>query len=86
MIWSNILGASFTAALIFFMCPWCADVMDVLDKHLIPNASKGEPKVFYYKMKGDYHRYLAEFCAGDKRGEAAEKSLEAYKSASGMSY
>ena len=54
-------------------------------RHLIPTAQAGEPKVFYYKMKGDYYRYLAEFASGEKRTEAAEKSLEAYKSASGVS-
>jgi len=60
----------------------CEDILDVLDKHLIPSAASGESKVFYYKMKGDYHRYLAEFAIGDKRKESAEKSLEAYKGAS----
>lgn len=28
----------------------CADILGVLDKHLIPCASTGESKVFYYKM------------------------------------
>ncbi|CAO1615250.1 unnamed protein product [Jaminaea pallidilutea] len=60
----------------------CEDILDVLDKHLIPSAASGESKVFYYKMKGDYHRYLAEFATGDKRKDSADKSLEAYKSAS----
>jgi len=60
----------------------CLDILDVLDKHLIPTASNGESKVFYYKMKGDYHRYLAEFASGNDRKEAAENSLVAYKAAS----
>uniref|UniRef100_W5MJR8 14-3-3 protein epsilon n=2 Tax=Lepisosteus oculatus TaxID=7918 RepID=W5MJR8_LEPOC len=60
----------------------CNDILDVLDKHLIPAANTGESKVFYYKMKGDYHRYLAEFATGNDRKEAAENSLVAYKAAS----
>ncbi|KAG1663974.1 14-3-3 protein epsilon [Nymphon striatum] len=60
----------------------CQDILDVLDKHLIPSANTGEPKVFYYKMKGDYHRYLAEFATGNDRKEASENSLVAYKAAS----
>lgn len=60
----------------------CNDMLDVLDKHLIPAANSGESKVFYYKMKGDYHRYLAEFATGNDRKEAAENSLMAYKTAS----
>jgi 14-3-3 protein epsilon len=60
----------------------CGDILDVLDKHLIPAATTGESKVFYYKMKGDYYRYLAEFATGDPRKEAAENSLTAYKAAS----
>lgn len=60
----------------------CQDVLNVLDKHLIPAAQSNEAKVFYYKMKGDYYRYLAEFKAGDLRKDAADKSLGAYQSAS----
>ena len=39
------------------------------------------PQVFYLKMKGDYHRYLAEFKTGNDRKEAAENTLNAYKAA-----
>lgn len=60
----------------------CGDILEVLDKHLIPASSSGESKVFYYKMKGDYHRYLAEFATANDRKEAAENSLVAYKAAS----
>ncbi|GKT55176.1 tyrosine 3-monooxygenase tryptophan 5-monooxygenase activation protein [Colletotrichum tofieldiae] len=59
----------------------CDDILDVLDAHLIPSAKSGESKVFYHKMKGDYHRYLAEFAVGDRRKDSADKSLEAYKAA-----
>ncbi|CAO2602100.1 14-3-3 protein epsilon [Lemmus lemmus] len=38
-------------------------------------ANTGESKVFYYKMKGDYCRYLAEFATGNDKKEAAENSL-----------
>ncbi|XP_076024121.1 14-3-3 protein epsilon-like [Genypterus blacodes] len=60
----------------------CQDILDVLDNHLIPNDTSGESKVFYYKMKGDYLRYQAEFATGNDRKEAAENSLVAYKAAS----
>jgi len=60
----------------------CHDVLNVIDKHLIPFATTGESKVFYYKMKGDYQRYMAEFATGNDRKEAAENSLVAYKAAS----
>ncbi|KAL9233995.1 hypothetical protein vseg_008921 [Gypsophila vaccaria] len=59
----------------------CADVMTVIDDHLLPFSSSSESTVFYYKMKGDYYRYLAEFKSGDERKEAADQSLKAYESA-----
>lgn len=57
----------------------CNDVLEILDKNLIPAAQTDESKVFYYKMKGDYYRYLAEFAVNDERKSAAEMSLQAYK-------
>lgn len=59
----------------------CKSILELLDTHLIPNSSTDESKVFYLKMKGDYHRYLAEFKTGDDRKEAAEHTLVAYKAA-----
>lgn len=59
----------------------CLSILDLLDNHLIPSASTGESKVFYLKMKGDYHRYLAEFKTENARKESAEHTLLAYKAA-----
>ncbi|MQM17846.1 hypothetical protein Taro_050829 [Colocasia esculenta] len=59
----------------------CNDIMTVIDEHLIPSSSAGESSVFYYKMKGDYYRYLAEFKTGNERKEAADQSLKAYEAA-----
>ncbi|XP_039043105.1 14-3-3 protein 7-like [Hibiscus syriacus] len=59
----------------------CNDILSIIDKHLIPSSSTGESTVFYYKMKGDYFRYLAEFKSGDDRKEAADQSLKAYEAA-----
>ncbi|KAL9668233.1 hypothetical protein QQ045_002610 [Rhodiola kirilowii] len=60
----------------------CAGIMVVIDEHLIPSCSAGESTVFYYKMKGDYYRYIAEFKSGSEKKEAADQSLKAYETAS----
>ncbi|XP_022131320.1 14-3-3-like protein [Momordica charantia] len=59
----------------------CDGILKLLDSRLISSAASGDSKVFYLKMKGDYHRYLAEFKTGAERKEAAESTLTAYKSA-----
>ncbi|XP_059664143.1 14-3-3-like protein D [Cornus florida] len=59
----------------------CSDIMNVIDEHLIPASSAGESTVFFYKMKGDYYRYLAEFMSADEKKEAADQSLKAYQTA-----
>eukprot|EP01123_Difflugia_compressa_P010070 TRINITY_DN356_c0_g2_i3.p1 TRINITY_DN356_c0_g2~~TRINITY_DN356_c0_g2_i3.p1 ORF type:complete len:261 (-),score=70.55 TRINITY_DN356_c0_g2_i3:121-846(-) len=57
------------------------DVMTTIDDHLLPHATAEESKVFYYKMKGDYYRYKAEFSVEEDRKEAAKQSLEGYQQA-----
>ncbi|XP_010453069.1 PREDICTED: 14-3-3-like protein GF14 lambda [Camelina sativa] len=59
----------------------CSGILKLLDSHLIPSAGASESKVFYLKMKGDYHRYMAEFKSGDERKTAAEDTMLAYKAA-----
>nr|AAC62003.2 14-3-3 epsilon [Schistosoma japonicum] len=59
----------------------CTNILDLLHDYLVPKAASDESKVFLHKMRGDYHRYRAEFAVHDKRKEAAESSLLAYKEA-----
>eukprot|EP00798_Chlamydomonas_sp_ICE-L_P012101 gene12101-15213_t len=59
----------------------CGEILELLDKYLVPSATTCEASVFYLKMKADYHRYIAEFKTDDPRKEAAENTLGAYKSA-----
>ncbi|CCW67684.1 unnamed protein product [Phytomonas sp. Hart1] len=58
----------------------CTDVLELSDKYLIPAADNDESKVYYYKLKGDYHRYYAEIEASSE----AQKNLalDAYTLAS----
>ncbi|XP_052207392.1 14-3-3-like protein D isoform X2 [Diospyros lotus] len=59
----------------------CNDIMTVIDDHLIPASSTSESNVFYYKMKGDYYRYLAEFKTASEKKEVADHSMKAYEAA-----
>ncbi|KAM9429613.1 14-3-3 protein beta/alpha-2-like [Oncorhynchus nerka] len=59
----------------------CNDVLGLLDKYLIANATAAESKVFYLKMKGDYYRYLSEVAAGDAKKTTVDNSQQAYQDA-----
>jgi len=59
----------------------CNEILQLLDQHLIKENTPGEGKVFYYKMKGDYHRYKAEFSAGDTKKDSADQAKTAYDGA-----
>ncbi|KAE8708248.1 14-3-3-like protein GF14 chi [Hibiscus syriacus] len=58
-----------------------AGILQLLEDKLVPAAGAGDSKVFYLKIKGDYHRYLAEFKTSDDQKATAENTLTAYKSA-----
>jgi len=59
----------------------CNEILSLLDDHLIPHSIKSESKVFHFKMKGDYYRYLAEFQNPVERDAAAKNSNDAYATA-----
>ncbi|WVZ05750.1 hypothetical protein V8G54_019096 [Vigna mungo] len=50
----------------------------ILEEHLIPSTNIAGSTMFYYKMKGNYYKFLAEFKAGNKNTEVTEQSLKAY--------
>lgn len=54
----------------------CDEILSILSDHLIPNATADEARVFYFKMKGDYHRYYAEIDSGDEQKNLALKAYE----------
>lgn len=58
----NIFCSSCTLSTLL---PFCLQTL--LDDYLISQNEEMESKVFYLKMKGDYHRYLAEVADGDKK-------------------
>jgi len=52
----------------------CKDVLDLLTNFLLKTVTghNDETEVFYYKMAGDYYRYLAEFRENDVKSKAKE--------------
>nr|AGU38301.1 14-3-3 protein [Cryptocaryon irritans] len=60
---------------------YCNDILNLIDKNLIPTASNSESKVFYQKMKGDYYRYVSEYAQGDDLTKSSENAANAYKEA-----
>ena len=50
----------------------CKELLDVLEKHLLPEDKTPEGQVFYWKMAGDYWRYLAEFATAEDRKAKSE--------------
>lgn len=59
----------------------CNDILDLLNTTLISNAFDDEAKVFYYKMQGDYHRYIAEYASGEDRSKSVDQAHQAYEKA-----
>jgi len=59
----------------------CGEILELIDGSLVPMSQAGESKVFYYKMKGDYYRYIAEFTEGEGKTGAANNAHGAYNQA-----
>jgi 14-3-3 protein epsilon len=63
----------------------CNSVLSTIDNFLLKRAEDDEAKVFYWKMRGDYNRYIAEYATGDLRQTVADGALNSYKSANEVS-
>ncbi len=61
----------------------CNQIQMILDNNLIPNCNKEdfESKVFYFKLKGDYHRYLAEISSDEEYENSCLNADKSYKTA-----
>ncbi|KAL3082103.1 hypothetical protein niasHS_005291 [Heterodera schachtii] len=55
------------------------EILTLLDNQLIPKSADPEAKVFYMRMKGDFHRYLAEIKPTET--EDLRKAQKAYQEA-----
>jgi len=64
----------------------CQKILTLLKDDLIISDDttpdgKEEAQVFYFKMKGDYHRYIAEYKVDAEKKNASDAAREAYQQA-----
>lgn len=60
----------------------CSDILGIIQNDLLAKSTNLEAQVFFLKMKGDYHRYLAEFTDGGEREKCTQDAHDAYEAAS----
>jgi len=58
---------------------YCNEMLSLIDNQLVPKAEGSDAYVFFYKMKGDYHRYISEYTSGAEREKAGDAAHQAYK-------
>lgn len=76
------LTAEYRATIEKELTDFCCEVLDLVDKRLLPKAKQAEYKVFYLKMKGDCYRYQSEiFTTPEDRKDIAENAQKAYEEA-----
>jgi len=59
----------------------CKEILELLGKDLLPTASTADGKVFFQKLKGDYHRYLSEFASGENFVKHSTEARDSYQAA-----
>ena len=63
----------------------CKDILELLNEYLIPFACSPESKVLYYKLIGDYYRYMAEIATEDTERKVKNNCLNYYNAAFNIS-
>ncbi|KAJ3445754.1 14-3-3 protein epsilon [Anaeramoeba flamelloides] len=64
----------------------CDQTTKILDEHLLLKSTNFKNKAFYFKMKGDCYRHLAEFQSGEKKETAIEECFSAYQAGLKIAY
>ena len=72
----------YKATLINKLITVCNNVTHLIDKHILPKASTADSLTFFYTLKADYLRYIAENILDEnKRKTFSEQALNTYNTA-----
>ena len=55
------------------------NIVEIVKDHCMKIATSDETKAFFYKMIGDYYRYVAESATPDKIESVKQGALENYQ-------
>ena len=59
----------------------CKRVINFIDEYLLKRAKDNEAYVFYYRLKGDYYRYISEFAEGNFKIQTKDSASKAFNKA-----
>ena len=59
----------------------CSSVINSIDEYLLKIAKDDEAIVFYYKIKGDFNRYIVKYSEGKIKLKAENSATKAYTEA-----
>jgi 14-3-3 protein epsilon len=60
---------------------FCLELIKLVDDALLPAAQDPEARLYYYKLKADYWRYISENKLGEEKETTAKQARDAYEAA-----